>query len=100
MKTYKLAKTPIIKRILVKAPFNYKAPKALLKGYKKLKNNLMHLITKIRPNIYYAVLQLNQFSSNPTDKYYMQLKRVLRYIRGTTDMGIAYKRDKNITINM
>ena len=55
MKAYKLAKTPIIKRTLVKAPFNYKTPKALFKGYKEFKNNLMYLIIKIRFNIYYAV---------------------------------------------
>ena len=74
MKAYKPAKTPIIKRILIKTLFNYKTPKTLLKGYKKFKSNLIYLITKTRFNIYYAVSQLGQFSSNPTDEHYTQLK--------------------------
>ena len=55
---------------------------------------------KIRPDICYAVSQLSQFSNNLINKHYMQLKRVFRYIRGTTDIGIAYKRDKNTIINI
>ena len=100
IETYKPAKTPIIKKIFVKAPFNYKTPKTLFKDYKKLKNSLMHLMTKIRFDICYAVSRLGQFSSNLIDKYYTQLKRVLRYIKGIINMGIAYKKDKNIIINM
>ena len=100
MKICKLAKTPIIKKTLVKAPFNYKAPKALLKGYRKFKGSLMHLMTKIRSNICYTVSRLGQFSSNPINEHYTQLKRVLRYIKGTINIKIAYKRNKNIIINM
>ena len=84
----------------MKASLNYKAPKVLLKSYKEFKGSLMHLIIKTRFDIYYAVLQFSQFSNNPTDEYYTQLKQILRYIRDTTNMGIAYKRNKNITINI
>ena len=100
IKACKLAKTPITKKTLIKAPLNYKTPKALLKDYKKLKNSLMHLIIKTKSNIYYIILQFGQFSNNLINKHYTQLKRVLHYIRNIMDMEIAYKKDKNITINM
>ena len=74
IKACKSAKTLIIKRIFIKALFNYKTPKALLKSYKKLENNLMHLITKTKPDICYAVSQLGQFLSNLTNEHYTQLK--------------------------
>ena len=100
MKAYKLAKTSIIKKTFMKAPLNYETPKALLKNYKELESNLIYLIIKIRPNICYAVSWFGQFSSNPINKHYTQLKQVFRYIKGTTDIKIAYERDKNITINV
>ena len=100
IKTYKLAKTPIIKKTLVKASLNYKTLKALLKNYRKLKSSLMHLIIKTKPNICYAVSQLSQFSNNPIDEHYTQLKQILRYIKDTTNIKIAYKRNGNITINI
>ena len=56
IKACKLAKTLIIKKTFIKAPFNYKMPKILLKGYKKLEGSLIYLMTKTRFNIYYAVL--------------------------------------------
>ena len=60
----------------------------------------MHLITKTRPDIYYIILRLDQFLSNLINEHYIQLKRVLRYIKGIINIEIAYKKDGNITINM
>ena len=100
MKVFKLTKTLIIKRTLMKAPFNYKTPKALLKDYKEFKGSLMHLITKTKSDIYYAVSQLGQFLNNPINKHYTQLKRVFRYIKSIINIKIVYKRDRNIIINI
>ena len=57
-------------------------------------------MTKTRFDICYIMSQLSQFSSNLIDEYYTQLKWVLRYIKGTINMKIAYKRDRNIIINI
>ena len=80
--------------------FNYKMPKALFKDYKEFENNLMHLITKTRFDIYYAVLRLGQFLNNVIDKHYMSLKRIFRYTRGIINMKIVYKKDENTTVNI
>ena len=71
IKAYKLIKMFIIKKTFVKASLNYKMPKTLLKSYKEFENSLMHLMTKIRPNICYAVLRLGQFLSNLIDEHYI-----------------------------
>ena len=45
-----------------------------------------------RPDIAYAIGNLAKFSSKPTNVHWMALKRVLRYLKGTVDFGIQYKK--------
>lgn len=49
-------------------------------------------ITNTRPNIQYMVNLISQFTSNPTEMHFAIAKRVLRYLQGTLDHGIWYKR--------
>jgi uncharacterized protein (UPF0147 family) len=53
---------------------------------------LMYLATSTRPDIAYVVGQLSRFASNPTRKHVGTLKRVFRYLVGTINHGITYRR--------
>ncbi|CAI5739954.1 unnamed protein product [Peronospora farinosa] len=53
---------------------------------------LMYLTTCSRPDLAYAVGQLSRFVANPTKHHVGCVKRVLRYLAGTLDYGIVYKR--------
>ena len=51
-----------------------------------------HLSLFTRPDITYAVNFLSQFNNNPGYQHWITAKRVLRYLKGTTNYGIKYKR--------
>ena len=55
----------------------------------------MYLSISTRPDISYAVDNLAKFSSKPTNIYRMALKHVLRYLKGTMNYGISYKREES-----
>ncbi|XP_028806362.1 uncharacterized protein LOC114761201 [Neltuma alba] len=61
--------------------------------YRSLIGYLMHLTTT-RPDILYAVSVLSRFLHCATLNHYKAVKRVIRYIKGTLDYGIRYKRNQ------
>eukprot|EP00961_Rhodomonas_salina_P036366 488841-Rhodomonas_salina.1 len=46
-----------------------------------------------RPDISQATSFLSRFVSNPSEKIYAALKRVLRYLKGTAHYGVGYTSD-------
>ncbi|XP_017181433.2 uncharacterized mitochondrial protein AtMg00810-like [Malus domestica] len=62
--------------------------------YRKMVGSLLYLIAT-RPDIMFAASFLAQFMHNPTRKHMGTTKRVLRYIQGTLDYGIAYEKGKD-----
>ena len=58
--------------------------------YQSIIGSLMYLATATRPDISYAVGALSQFNSCPTKTHLTAAKRVLRYLKGTMDVGIVY----------
>jgi len=62
--------------------------------FKQLVGSLMYL-TATRPDLMYTVSLLSRFMTNPTTTHWLAAKRVLRYIKGTTNLGILYKRGAN-----
>lgn len=59
--------------------------------YKQIIGSLMY-ITNTRPDLQFSVSLLSRFMSKPTQLHVQAAKRVLRYLRGTLDYGIWYKR--------
>ncbi|XP_060973987.1 secreted RxLR effector protein 161-like [Cannabis sativa] len=53
---------------------------------------LMHVMVSTRPDIAHALSILSRFMSNPGINYWRALKWLLRYLRGTLDIGLTYKR--------
>ncbi|XP_059649936.1 secreted RxLR effector protein 161-like [Cornus florida] len=53
---------------------------------------LMYLANCTRPDITFAVNLLARYSSAPTRRHWNGVKHIMRYLRGTTDMGLFYSR--------
>ena len=49
---------------------------------------LMYLANCIRPDIAFSANLLARYSSTPTRRHWNGIKHILRYLRGTTDMGL------------
>ena len=63
------------------------------KPYRNLVGALLFLMTSSRPDISFAVIQVAKFSENPSRVHWTAVKRILRYLKGTSDYSITYTRD-------
>ncbi len=63
--------------------------------YQSLIGSLMYLSICTRPDITYSVSNLARFSQHPTREHWTGVKRLLRYLKGTADLGILYTREKS-----
>ena len=57
----------------------------------KMVGSLMYL-TATRLDLAYVVCLNNRFMERPTEVHQLAVKRVLRYLNGTAELGIFYKR--------
>jgi len=48
-------------------------------------------LTATRPYLMYGVSLISRFMSYPTESHWLAAKRLLRYVKGTTELGILYK---------
>ncbi|BBN68061.1 transposable element gene, partial [Prunus dulcis] len=62
--------------------------------YKQIIGSLMYL-SATRPDMMYVVSLLSRFMEKPTELHYQAAKRVLRYLKGTVDYGLFYKKGKS-----
>ena len=59
--------------------------------YQSLIGSLRYL-THTRPDLLFSVGFLSRFMENPTQEHYNWIKRILRYVKGTEDYGLFYKK--------
>lgn len=59
--------------------------------FKQIVESLMYL-TATRPNLMFIVSLISRYMGKPTELHFQAVKRVLRYLNGTTDFGIFYKK--------
>ena len=59
--------------------------------YQSVVGSLMYLSVCTRPDIAYAVGTLARYSSKPGRSHWTAVKRVLRYLKGTTNHGIVFR---------
>ena len=64
--------------------------------YRQAIGSLMYLMISTRPDIAYSIRCLSQYCENPEEKHWAAVKRVFRYIRGTSTKGILYDGNKHI----
>lgn len=57
--------------------------------------SLRFLVTGTRPDLYFAVNQVSQFMEDPKIYHWNAIKRILKYLKSTTDFGILYSAKEN-----
>ncbi|XP_050895959.1 uncharacterized mitochondrial protein AtMg00810-like [Lathyrus oleraceus] len=62
--------------------------------YKSLIGSLLYLTAR-RPNIAFAVGTCARYQSEPKMHHITQVKRILKYINGTSDYGMLYSHNAN-----
>ena len=61
--------------------------------FNQIVGSLIYL-TMTRPNIIYAVSLISRYMSRPTMSHWLAAKRILMYLKGTTELGILYKKEE------
>lgn len=59
--------------------------------YESAVGSLMYAMVCIRPDIAHAVGVLSRFMSKPGKDHWIVVKRVFKYLRGTSDYGLCYQ---------
>ena len=62
--------------------------------YKQIVGSLMYL-TATRPDMMYVVSLISRYMEQPIELHLKAAKRVLRYLKGTTNFGLFYKKGGN-----
>ena len=63
--------------------------------FRELIGSLMYLAVGTRPDIAFSVNFLSQFNNCNRKQHWFAAKRILRYLRGTTKLGITYKKSSS-----
>jgi len=58
--------------------------------YRELVGSLLYIANGTRPDISYAVGLCARYSSQPLQRHWRALKRILRYLKGTANYGLIY----------
>ena len=99
MKDFKAQRTPMVTRHVKKRELKNeenldrtddsnhktKAP------YREAIGSLLYLAGATRPDIAFAVNYLSRRQINATEDEWKEMKRIFRYLRGTSDLGLTYK---------
>ena len=66
--------------------------------YRRLIGSFLYLTTS-RPDIQFGVCLCPRFQENPKESYFKAAKRILKYLKGTTNVGLWYPCDSNISLS-
>ena len=89
MSDSKPAKTPMHPTcILEKEEVSNKVCQKLYRG---MIGSLLYLIAT-HPDILFSVCLCARFQSDPRETHLTAVKRILRYLKGTTNLGLMYKK--------
>lgn len=66
--------------------------------YREIVGSLIYLMTCTRPDICYAVTKLSQNLSSPTKSDLNRSKFTLKYLKGTMDYGLKFRKSDNIEL--
>ena len=89
MSEYSSESTPMSKNPykLSNTPFSEKEM-----PYAKLVGKLLYASNCTRPDITASVSYLSKFMSSPLVEHWLQAKRVVRYLKGTLDKGLMFRK--------
>jgi hypothetical protein len=88
------APTPIVERLCTVAepPSQDEATAMAATPFREIVGGLLYLTNCSRPDLSFAVNQLCRHMSNPRAVHWSAAKRVLRYLKGTTNLGLEFRR--------
>ena len=66
-------------------------------SYRGMIGSLLYL-TASRPDIMYATCLCARFQADPRDLHLVAVKRILRYLKGTPDLGIWYPKESSFNL--
>lgn len=92
MENYKAVETPLTSNH--KLSKDDGALEAGCSNYRNIIGSLLYL-TASRPDLMYPASLLSRFMQKPSQNHYLAAKRVLRYIKGTTDYGLKFDKNKS-----
>ncbi|XP_043704477.1 uncharacterized mitochondrial protein AtMg00810-like [Telopea speciosissima] len=58
----------------------------------------LQYVTLTRPDVSFAVNRVCQFMHSPTEDHWTQVKRILRYLKGTSTLGLFLEKSHNPTL--
>ena len=76
------------------------APPSVVKSYQSVIGSLNYITHATRPDICHSVNVLSRFASNPSKQHHAALKKILRYLRGTEDLGLTYVKSESTQISL
>ena len=62
--------------------------------YKSMIGSLLYLIGS-KPNLSYNVGVCARYQTNPKESHMIALKRIIKYVKATTNFGVRYSKDTN-----
>ena len=81
-------------------PSNDKGENDIRFPYREAVGSLLYITSKTRPNTAFAVNVESQTLENPDKIAVQNVKRTLRYVKGTRDSGIKYTSSDTITVKL
>lgn len=78
--------------------YDLKNDETILFPYREAVGSLMYLAVSTRPDISYAVGLVSRFLENPSMAHVNAVKRILKYIKGTSTYGIFFQNNKNLVL--
>ena len=62
--------------------------------YRAAVGSLLYAALATRPDILYPTILLSRFNNAPKQRHWVAVKRILRYLKGTDDVGLSFKAEK------
>ena len=66
--------------------------------YQSMVGSLLYIAMATRPDIAHAVGVVSKFNANPKEAHFTAVKRILRYLKGTINLVLKYKKGSNSLI--
>ena len=92
MENCNACKAPMDKAAKLEAmPGDYNPPENVVQRYASLVGSLMYAMLCTRPDIAYSVSVLSRYMTKPGEAHIIAAKKVLRYLKGTTEWELVYE---------
>ncbi len=73
------------------------SPEVDQKLYRSMIGSLLYVIAS-RPDVMHAVGLVGRFQENPRENHLQAVKRIFRYLKGTTELGLWYPKGHELTL--